>query len=484
MASTPAWAAPRKIRWPRTVAGVRVLLLGTGPAAGWPDAFCDCARCTGALRRGLVRRPTSVLVDDAVLLDLGAETAGAALRAGRSLAQVGAVLQAHGDGNDPGALRAGCVSRAGDRPAPMVVGSASTLDRWRTPTEPGSPRVRLVEAAAGDRLEVGSAAGVYDVEVVGTEYGGRPGGGGLGYLLTAPDGSRLLYATDPLSEPTGAALGGRRLDVALLAAGGEQVTADGEQPVRDPFGDQLGWLRASGAVDDRTEVVAVRLSHHHPPDEDDRLAATRARAGHDLETVAVGADRVSGATGHRTLVLGGARSGKSSTAERLVAGLGAGSATGQDPGTGPVTYVATGPPAATDTEWAERVRLHRERRPPSWHTVETTDVAGVLSTATGPVLVDCLTLWLTAVLDAAGAWEARPGWRDHLDRELTRLADAWTAATVPVVAVSNEVGAGVVPPTAAGRLFRDEQGRLNTRLATTADRCLLVVAGRALELPP
>lgn len=173
----------------------------------------------------------------------------------------------------------------------------------------------------------------------------------------------------------------------------------------------------------------------------------------------------------RTLVLGGARSGKSRYAEKLL---------NEHP---KVLYVATGMlPDTADPEWAERVRVHQERRPPHWQTLETVDIAAALRTADAPVLVDCLATWLTRVCDDTGAWEDAPGWRQRTDDVVADLLDAWQAAPTPVVAVSNEVGSGIVPDTPSGRLFRDELGTLNRRIAESADSVVLVVAGRALQL--
>jgi adenosylcobinamide kinase/adenosylcobinamide-phosphate guanylyltransferase len=177
----------------------------------------------------------------------------------------------------------------------------------------------------------------------------------------------------------------------------------------------------------------------------------------------------------RTLVLGGARSGKSTEAERRLAELAAGAA----------LYVATGGTRAGDAEWAERVALHRSRRPASWETVETTDVAAVLRSADRPVLVDCLTLWLTSAMDEAGAWDERTwhgGGREALAARVDELAQAWRDAPVPVIAVSNEVGLGIVPESAGVRRFRDEQGRLNQRIAAASDAVVLMVAGLAVTV--
>jgi adenosylcobinamide kinase / adenosylcobinamide-phosphate guanylyltransferase len=174
----------------------------------------------------------------------------------------------------------------------------------------------------------------------------------------------------------------------------------------------------------------------------------------------------------RTLIVGGARSGKSRLAEQLVARAAA------------VTYVAPGYDPGDDAEWAARVAAHQARRPAHWRTVETTDVAGILASSDehGVILVDCLGTWLTRVLDAAGAWSESDGWRALVDAEADRLVASWAACPATVVAVSNEVGLGVVPATSAGRVFRDLLGRLNQQVGAAADRLYLVVAGRALDL--
>jgi adenosylcobinamide kinase/adenosylcobinamide-phosphate guanylyltransferase len=176
--------------------------------------------------------------------------------------------------------------------------------------------------------------------------------------------------------------------------------------------------------------------------------------------------------GHRVLVVGGARSGKSDAAQTLLSRAGT------------AVVVATGPPAsAGDPEWAARVSAHVARRPPGWTTLETLNVADVLSEDGPPVLVDCVTLWLSRVLDRGGAWDERSGWRESVDVEIARLVDAWRTTSRVVVAVSNDVGSGVVPATASGRVFRDLQGSLNATLASVADAAYLAVAGRLVPLP-
>ena len=185
-----------------------------------------------------------------------------------------------------------------------------------------------------------------------------------------------------------------------------------------------------------------------------------------------------GGRGYRVLVLGGARSGKSVTAERLL--------TGRDQ----VDYVATGAvPDASDPEWATRVATHQQRRPPHWATLETRDLEGVLAApdrpARGlparrlatPVLVDCLSTWLAGVMDECGLWSDAPGAGQALAARVDGLLDAWRATRRMVVGVSNEVGSGVVPATASGARYRDELGLLNTRVAAECQQVWLCTAG-------
>ncbi len=167
---------------------------------------------------------------------------------------------------------------------------------------------------------------------------------------------------------------------------------------------------------------------------------------------------------------GGVRSGKSGHAEALLA---------DEPTT---TYVAAGP-VYDDVDWHARVARHRERRPATWSTVETSDLVAALSEATGPVLVDCLGTWLDAVIGGAGLWEAAVDEvEDYVATRTTALLASLRAARYPVVVVTNEVGLGVVPEHRSGRLFRDLLGTINQRVATVCDEVHLVVAGRVLRL--
>lgn len=159
-----------------------------------------------------------------------------------------------------------------------------------------------------------------------------------------------------------------------------------------------------------------------------------------------------------TLVLGGARSGKSAAAERLA-------------GDSPVTYVATCVVAGDDGDMAARVAAHQARRPASWTTIETADlVAAVRAARPGTLLVDSLTTWVAGspgfAVDAAGLCLALGG----------HAGD--------VIVVSDEVGLGVHPSTEDGRRFRDALGMVNQAVSAVADRALLVVAGRLVPLDP
>jgi len=172
--------------------------------------------------------------------------------------------------------------------------------------------------------------------------------------------------------------------------------------------------------------------------------------------------------GQRALVLGGARSGKSTTAEAMLADCTS------------VDYVATGHlPGNGDAEWDERIRRHRARRPDHWRTVETQDLASVLAEPepSAAVLIDCLATWLSQTMDACGLWTERDDADKQLAARQDELLQAWSTTARRVVAVSNEVGSGIVPATESGRRFRDELGWLNARLAGAADEVWLCTAG-------
>jgi len=163
-----------------------------------------------------------------------------------------------------------------------------------------------------------------------------------------------------------------------------------------------------------------------------------------------------------TLVLGGARSGKSRHAEALIEAL-----------PGPWTYIATA--QAYDDEMRARIAEHRARRSRDWHTVDAPVALpeAIRNARAGPpILVDCLTLWLTNLLLAERDIAIATG----------ELIAACREAEGPVVLVSNEVGLGIVPDNALARRFRDEAGRLHQRLAAQAGRVVFMVAGLPMQV--
>ncbi|MFD7921805.1 bifunctional adenosylcobinamide kinase/adenosylcobinamide-phosphate guanylyltransferase [Streptomyces sp. NPDC059740] len=435
---------------------MELTLLGTGAPDGLPLPDCPCAACATAVGDE-ARAATALLVDGVLLLDLTPGPAFAAARAGRSLAGVRQVLLSHPH----------------QGPLPEVPASLP---------QPG-------RVADGRRLALldGHRVRAVAVDVPGT-----------GYEVSGVGGERLLYL------PPGAAPAG-------LPGADDGRHPGGSAPgaVQHPYDmvvldvverpEALARLRAAGAVDAATDVIAVHLGHDVTPGPElhRQLAAAGARTVPDGTTVLVGEYHAVPDLPRRTLVLGGARSGKSVEAERRLAAF---------PG---VLYVATGGDRPGDQEWADRVRLHRDRRPASWRTAETCDLVPLLTSADpggagpaadrdgaggsdtfgggadgrSPLLIDCLSLWLTHTMDEVGAWDEEV-WAGRGEAELRKrvaeLVAAVRASRRPVVAVSNEVGSGVVPATAAGRRFRDELGRLNAAFAAECEQVVLVVAGQAV----
>ena len=162
------------------------------------------------------------------------------------------------------------------------------------------------------------------------------------------------------------------------------------------------------------------------------------------------------------LLLGGARSGKSQLAVRLASERG-----------GAVVFLATG--EAGDAEMAERIARHRAERPREWQTVEEPLRVGealAAAPADATVVLDCLSLWVANLLGTRSAAE--------IEQEAHEAAAV--AAARPTIAVSNEVGLGVVPATASGRAYRDVLGRVNAVWADAAAEAYFVVAGRVLPL--
>jgi adenosylcobinamide kinase / adenosylcobinamide-phosphate guanylyltransferase len=166
-----------------------------------------------------------------------------------------------------------------------------------------------------------------------------------------------------------------------------------------------------------------------------------------------------------TFMVGGARSGKSTLAVRLASAF-----------DGPVLVIATA--EVRDDDMAERIRAHRAARPAEWQVVEAP--LGLLGAIEGvredaSVVLDCLTLWVSNVLEDGAADE-------DIEGESRKVASALASRTAPSVVVSNEVGLGIVPANALARRYRDVLGRVNASFAAEAARSFFVVAGRGMPL--
>jgi adenosylcobinamide kinase / adenosylcobinamide-phosphate guanylyltransferase len=409
---------------------VHALLIGTGGTNGWPEDGCRCASCTRAAASGLTRRPARVLVD-------------------------------------------GTLEFIPYRPVMTGTGL------------PGGAAHHIVQLRGG-----------FDV--------------------TGPDGGRLLLAAGPgqIPEPAPDAA---PYDIALLDL------------LADPA--QLGRLRATGQILGHTAVAALYADHRISSEQElaRRCELWRAAVYEDgqlVTSLAPGVPQVIPAPGtaaagpHRTLIIGGARSGKSTEAElRLAAepavtylaagpwaaspaaataqaaatpaaaalataGVVAGKASDQPDGS--PARMWTGPDGEPDIEWAQRVARHQARRPPWWQTIESLDIAGTLRQESGAVLIDGIGTWLAAVMEEAGMWAgdspATGASAEALGARIDDLIEAWRQTAAIVVAVTDEVGSGLVPPYPAGRVFRDQLGWLNQRLAAESEVNLLVVAGRVTAL--
>src|SRR5215469_11038300 len=371
----------------------------------------------------------------------------------------------------------------GDRGWPRPDCRCASCERARSAGRSRAPTRVLVDGVLGIDPGTppvpGPAASGHRVERV-------PGA----WAVTGPDGARLLVGDGPGDGGTppragAGASGSGPYDLVLLDL------------LDNPA--QLGALRQRGLVHARTVAAVLHADHRISseaelarrsrywgvtvPDDGDVLTAASAAA-----SPAAGSGAGQGGP-RRVLVLGGARSGKSRHAELRLAA---------EPR---VTYLAAGPypppsspsPStaqhAADAEWAARVAAHRARRPPWWQTVESLDVAATLRSECGAVLFDGAGTWLAAVMDESGAWAAGDGDTGLASAEariaarVDELLEAWRQTRAGVVAVSDEVGSSIHPPTRAGRLFRDQLGWLNQRLAAESEEAVLMVAGRALTLP-
>jgi adenosylcobinamide kinase/adenosylcobinamide-phosphate guanylyltransferase len=453
---------------------MRVTLLGTGSADGWPNPFCRCTSCTAERDAGRSRRPSAALVDDVVLIDAGPTMPH--LPPGLDLTDIEHVLITHGhpDHLHPAFL----LSRSWTQQERVlhIWGPPAAIDLCRDWCGPDDP-VQLHPIHPGTPLELATRRGTLHATALPAQHGHGNGDAladeALLYSVTAMDGGRLLYATDtgPF-DPVSCGITSEAFDVVLLdATFGDTVDHGTGHLDLATLPAQVAALRGHGAIGPQTRVLATHLSHHNPPSDllRTRLASHGIELPDDLDVIDTHG------RARRTLILGGARSGKSSYAERLLAERAS------------VTYVATGGSRDDDPEWQLRISAHRARRPAHWTTVESTDVAATLRSAEGAVLVDCLALWLTAQLDHIDAWVRIDNGEygsvvDDARGRIEDLVQSLDSCSADVVLVSNEVGMGVVPGTASGRLFRDLLGILNMAVAQVCDTSTLLVAGQPLTI--
>ncbi len=441
---------------------MRIDLLGTGSADRWPNPWCSCPRCTWARSTGHHRARTSALLDRTLLIDPGPDIGAG----GADLTGVRTVLITHDhpDHLDPAFLLAWSWASG---PPLTVAGPAQAIARCRDWVGPGAP-VDFRELAAGDGMSAGDPDGeVLQVRALPAAHstlgGDQYDGTALLYEISNAD-SALLYATDTAALPHADLAG--PFDVVLLELTFGDHTDHGSAHLDLPsFGREVARLRADGRLAHDARVIAVHLSHHNPVDLDDRLVGIGAEVLPDGSTVHVGPGAAT--RGRRLMVTGGARSGKSRRAEQLVKGR------------HHVTYLATAPAYPDDPEWAARIAVHRERRPTTWQVRETADVAEELRAAVpdSTILVDCLTLWATTLLDRAGAWDDAAHAEGIMGAAICELVDALASTPADVVLVTNEVGAGIAPATTSGRLFRDLLGQVNAAVAQACDDVELVTSG-------
>ncbi|MDQ1250228.1 MAG: Adenosylcobinamide kinase [Actinomycetota bacterium] len=463
---------------------MKVVVLGTAAADGIPQPFCTCDTCTEARRTGEVRCPGGVLIDGELLIDAPPGLGAAVARAGVDLTGVRtmAISHAHSDHWDPAIL----LHRSWQTPErPLrIIAPAAVLDIARQWLAPHSP-VELVTAQPGAGINLEN----HFVRVLPATHGrtahGRtpdPWAAEAVLFEVLSDDAALFYGAD-----TGlpdhvllAAVAEAQYDVALLELtfGRTGPTTPGHLD-HTTFPATLDAFREVGAIGPDTDVVAIHLGHHNPP----AIALEAALTGWGARTVPDGTHLdyrgEQSAPPRRprrprtVLVTGGVRSGKSAYAEAQAAADGE-----------PVTYLATGWTAGEDAEWNRRIADHAARRPAHWHTVETTDPAAALANVeAGTVVIDCLAVWLTRLLDDAHAWEDA----GLAQATVAAATDALTTALARcrasrVFIVTNEVGSGVVPASSSGRLFRDLLGRLNSTVAEHCDEVVLLVAGRPLRL--
>ncbi|NKY53613.1 MBL fold metallo-hydrolase [Nocardia vermiculata] len=270
---------------------MEIVLLGTGAADGWPSPFCRCESCCDATTSGQIRGQTAALVDDVLMLDCGPEAPRAALRLGRTLADVRHILltHAHPDHLGPQALLFRSWVDAGHELE--VIGPVDALDACRPWVGPGDP-VRFTAVRAGDRI----SAGPYHVTVLPARHQVFRAGDAVLYDIAAADGARLLWACDtgPWPHAWFEAVRGATYDAVFLEETfGDRSELSDEHLGLPEFAELLDGLREVSAVTDETDVVAVHLGHHNPPNAEleRRLAGYGARAGRDGEVVEMSRSR-------------------------------------------------------------------------------------------------------------------------------------------------------------------------------------------------
>lgn len=265
---------------------MRVCLLGSGAADGWPNAFCACPACQSARRDHVLRGQTSALIDDVMIVDCGPQAPFQATRLGESLTGVRVLLytHAHSDHFGPEAL----LYRSWADPKPLqVLGPPSVIqacEPWLAPTS----SVELVEMHTGQTVELAG----YEVTALPAAHRVFEAGDSFLFDITGPDGARILWASDtgPLPSTWFAQVTGAHYDLVFLEhtfgeydLGGNHLNADG-------FAHTVTELRACSAVDDRTQVIAVHLGHHNGNERllRERLALSGAHAGTDGLSVFAG----------------------------------------------------------------------------------------------------------------------------------------------------------------------------------------------------
>jgi len=239
---------------------MEVLLVGTGAADGIPNVFCGCRTCTDYRARGELRTPTSVLIDDRLLIDPGPESPRQVSRLGRSLIHCEAILasHAHNDHLDASLL----MHRSWVTDAPLQVAGPAPVVEWAANwLDPGQSSVTFTTLTAADVVELAG----YTVEALAANHYAH--GEALCYRIS--DGSSsLLYLSDTGELPAGtlAAVAGRRVDLVLLEETFGTASGKGDQHHNlKSFAGTVIRLRELGTIDAQTQVVPIHLGHDNPP---------------------------------------------------------------------------------------------------------------------------------------------------------------------------------------------------------------------------